>query len=123
MVTSEENLLETPPNRNGSTEQGDPRLTFSGISAQNNGTAQISPPVMDVNLSPEGAHIPLGVPGKSQALISKVPSPSAPSHVSSPIRSADVHEDQSMENSMFKPFHSQYPRSLSVGAGGGSGHS
>ena len=122
VATYEENILETPSNRHGPREQGDARLMVSGKSVQHNGTARASSPVMDVNVSPEGTHMLSSLPGKSQTFISKGPGPSAPRNVSSPIRSTDLQEDQSMENNMFKPFHSQYPRSLSVGAGGDSGH-
>ena len=123
VATYEVNILETPSNRNCSREHGDARLMDSGKRAQHNGIAQASPAAMDMNLSPEGAHVLSSLHGKSHTFVSKGSGSSTPLHVPSPIRSTDVHEDPSMENSMFKQFHSQYPRSLSVGAGGDSVHS
>lgn len=123
MARYRENVPETPSHRNGPLEQGNPRPERAASATRDNGISQHSRSQTGAAPSPGHAQILSSPPSKTHAFASAVAGTSSHEPISSSVRNPGQQEEPLVENNIFKSFHLQLPRQLSVGAGVEHGNS
>jgi hypothetical protein len=120
-VPYREIVQDTPSHPKVHMEQGNPPSEGAANMSQDNGIPQPSRSLIGATPNPGLVQILSSPPNKSHAFAAFTGA-SSREPVSSPSHRADQQEEPLGENNVFKSFHSQLPRQLSVGAGGEHGN-